>query len=307
MWIKKNLFFFFVTTLLSMVSCTQEETIVVDNNKIPNYKIVSTLRIENYVQRIFIDVLGRDATDIERISLTNQLKIAELHDSCRRKIIHLLLFDTLYRSGDSSYRHAFSQRIYDISKARYIEGAEDGVFWQQIGILGFGILVARLDGDSVKVHEYLDQQKMYSNVLSSKMRFRKNLIDYRQMSSVMMNNPIYNVINMNSFNFVNASYDDALLRKPSDDEFKRAYNIIEQNVPSPIFGKWASNKNEFCTALTESDAFHEAQIRWLYFVMVQREPSNQEVIRLFKPYFSDHKIESIIEEILITDEYAQFY
>lgn len=290
-----------------MASCTQEETILIDHNKAPNYKNVSTLRIENYVQRIFIDLLGRDATDIERISFTKQLKIAELHDSCRRKIIHFLLFDTLYRVGDSSYRHAFSQRIYDITKARYIEGAEDAVFWQLIGNLGFGIMVARLEGDSVKVHEYIDQQKMYSNVLSSKMRFRKNLVDYRQMSSVMINNPIYNVINMNSFNFVNAAYDDALMRKPSDDEFKRAYNIIEQNVPSHIFGKWASNKNEFCTALTESDAFHEAQIRWLYFVMVQREPSNQEVIRLFKPYFTDHKIESIIEEILSTDEYAQFY
>lgn len=304
---KRNLLFIIAPTLLLMASCTQEETIFMDDNKAPNYKNVSTLRIENYVQRIFIDLLGRDATDIERISFTKQLKIAELHDSCRRNIIHFLLFDTLYRVGDSSYRHAFSQRIYDITKARYIEGAEDGVFWQSIGNLGFGIKVARLEGDSVKVHEYIDQQKMYSNVLSSKMRFRKNLIDYRQMSSVMINNPIYNVINMNSFNFVNAAYDDALMRKPSDDEFKRAYNIIEQNVPSHIFGKWASNKNEFCTALTESDAFHEAQIRWLYFVMVQREPSNQEVIRLFKPYFTDHKIESIIEEILSTDEYAQFH
>jgi hypothetical protein len=41
-------------------------------------------------------------------------------------------------------------------------------------------------------------------------------------------------------------------------------------------------------------------------VMVQREPTTAEVSKLFFPFIKNHRIEEILETILITDEYAQF-
>ncbi|MFN6293226.1 MAG: hypothetical protein ACK4ZQ_04045, partial [Bacteroidota bacterium] len=43
---------------LFLAGCTETENIAVKNNQPPNYKGVSTLRVENYVQRMFIDLLG---------------------------------------------------------------------------------------------------------------------------------------------------------------------------------------------------------------------------------------------------------
>lgn len=299
-------FVFFAMLLAFQVACNQSESIVVPDNKIPDYKGVSTLRVENYVQRLFIDLLGREATDIERISFTNQLKSAELHDSCRLRLARVLMFDTTYHQGDSSYRHAFSQRVYDISKARFLEGASDPSIAQFIGNLNFAILVSRLNGDSVGVYRCLDARKKYFDILNSRFEFRKQLSDYRKMCAVMMNNTIYDDINMNSFNFVNAVFDNCLLRKPTKDEFSRSYAIIEKNTPSQIFNQVAGNKAEFCDAVTKSDAFHEAQIRWFYFVLIQRDASTAEVSALFHPFFQNHAIETIIENVVITDEYAQF-
>ena len=59
-------------------SCTESENIDINNNKLPKYKSISTLRIENYVQRMFIDLLGRESTNQERDSFTAQLKRADL-------------------------------------------------------------------------------------------------------------------------------------------------------------------------------------------------------------------------------------
>ena len=146
----------------------------------------------------------------------------------------------------------------------------------------------------------------YYELLNSRGDFKKNKIDYRKMVETMIHNSIYDQINMNSFNFVNAAFDNVLLRKPSINEFNRAYDIIQKNTSQSLFGRWASNKSEFCQVLTESDAFHEGQIRWFYYVMVQREPSTAEVSKLFFPFIKNHRIEEIIETILITDEYAQF-
>ena len=287
-------------------SCTESENIDINNNKLPKYKSISTLRIENYVQRMFIDLLGRESTNQERDSFTAQLKRADLHDSCRTRLVRALLYDTTYHAGDSSYRHAFAQRIYDISKARFLEGASDPSIAQFVGNLDFAIAVARLEGDSTRVYLYYDYRKKYFDVLNSRILFRKNLIDYRQMTASMINNSIYDGINMNSFNFVNAAFDNVLSRKPTGDEFSRSFDIIEKNLSRSLFGRWATNKNEFCQVLTESDAFHEGQIRWFYYVLVQREPSTAEVSKLFFPFIKNHRIEEIIETILITDEYAQF-
>ena len=287
-------------------SCTESENIDINNNKLPKYKSISTLRIENYVQRMFIDLLGRESTNQERDSFTAQLKRSDLHDSCRTRLVRTLLYDTTYHVGDSSYRHAFAQRIYDISKARFLEGASDPSIAQFVGNLDFAIAVARLEGDSTRVYLYYDYRKKYFDVLNSRILFRKNLIDYRQMTASMINNSIYDGINMNSFNFVNAAFDNVLSRKPTGDEFSRSFDIIEKNLSRSLFGRWATNKNEFCQVLTESDAFHEGQIRWFYYVMVQREPTTAEVSKLFFPFIKNHRIEEILETILITDEYAQF-
>ena len=135
-------------------SCTESENIDINNNKLPKYKSISTLRIENYVQRMFIDLLGRESTNQERDSFTAQLKRSDLHDSCRTRLVRTLLYDTTYHVGDSSYRHAFAQRIYDISKARFLEGASDPSIAQFVGNLDFAIAVARLEGDSTRVYLY---------------------------------------------------------------------------------------------------------------------------------------------------------
>jgi hypothetical protein len=292
--------------LLALFSCTEKTSIQVQPNKSPKYSGVSTIRIENYVQRMFIDLLGREATDFERISFTTQLKKADLHDSCRHRLVKQLMFDTSFRVGDSSYRHAFSQRIYDISKARFLEGASDPSIDQFIGNLNFAIQVARLNGDSIGVYRYIDARSQYFQVLNSKYQFFIQKKDYRYMCAAMMNNSIYDGINMNSFNFINAVFDNCLLRKPTQNEFDRSYQIIEKNVPAELFSRWASNKNEYCDAVVQSDAFHEAQIRWFYYVLIQREPTTAEVSARFYPFYTTHKIETIIEEIITQDEYAQF-
>jgi hypothetical protein len=295
--------------LISFLSaCTKSENIDLNNNKLPKYKSISTLRIENYVQRMFIDLLGRESTNGERDSFTAQLKRANLLDSCRRRLVRTLMYDTTYHVGDSSYRHAFAQRIYDISKARFLEGASDVDINMFKGFLDEAIYFERIreGGDSVLIYKWFDQRKQYSELLDSRSDFKKYKIDYRKMVETMIHNSIYDQINMNSFNFVNAAFDNVLLRKPSINEFNRAYDIIEKNSSQSLFGRWASNKSEFCQVLTESDAFHEGQIRWFYYVMVQREPSTAEVSKLFFPFINNHRIEEILENILITDEYAQF-
>ena len=80
------------------------------------------LRIENYINRLFIDLLGREPTINEREQASIRLKQSGLKYKTRDSIITLLQSDTTYRLGDSSYRHAYIQRVYDLMKYRFLEG-----------------------------------------------------------------------------------------------------------------------------------------------------------------------------------------
>ena len=60
----KRLLFFVFTFSILLLSCKTKETIEVSVNKPKNYDDISTVKVENYINRIYIDLLGRGATEI---------------------------------------------------------------------------------------------------------------------------------------------------------------------------------------------------------------------------------------------------
>lgn len=69
-----KLTFRFLFIAFLFVSCTKEETVIRNNNQPPKYSEISTIMVENYINRLFIDVLGREATDVERIDILLKLR-----------------------------------------------------------------------------------------------------------------------------------------------------------------------------------------------------------------------------------------
>src|SRR6056300_115352 len=287
-------------------NCQKEVEIQINGNKAPKYDDVPTIHVENYINRLFIDLLGREPTDTERNSLTKRLKDSNLSISCRDSIVRQLQWDTTFRMGDSSYRHAYIQRVYNLLKFNYIEGASDPEISQKLGILRSSIIVSRLNGDSVKVKEKIAESQKYENILRWKYNYLKSKSSYPALCGYLMYNGIYDVINNGSFNFVNAAFDDVLGRNPTKQEFDAAYNIIEKNEPTEVFNRIASNKLEYISIMTESAAFYEAQVRWWYFQYLRKEPQSSKIYNWVQEYYRNNEIEDFQRQILVTDEYAQF-
>ena len=293
-------------TAITAPSCTKQDQVKVDGNIPPDYSGVPTIIVENYVNRLYIDLLGREATNVERNLFTDSLINNDLDTNTRKNLIKTLQYSTKYREGDSSYMHAWHERIYNLSKARFVDGADDGEFNRLVGNLSFGLKIARLEGDSVRVFQSLDAINNIRKVTLSKYRLRTGIIDYSAMCAAMLNNSIYDQINMNSFNFVNASYDDVLNRNPSGSELLEGIEIIDKNAPTKFFHSWASNKSEYCYVLTKANEFYEAQIRWMYYILLRRDAGTSEVADIYKTYRQSEQLQDVQLPICISDEYAQF-
>ncbi|MDP2175006.1 MAG: hypothetical protein Q8K70_03750 [Bacteroidota bacterium] len=304
--ILKGLGFSFFVLVLLFVSCKKKEQEVVLNNQAKNYDNVSTVKVENYINRIYIDLLGREPLDAEAIRDLAILRGGGLSYEARQQIIYRLMTDSSFVIGDSSYKHAYYQRIYDLTKARLIEGASESEISQPIGNAQFALLSSRLVGDSIGVFSAKETIERCTNVLKSRRLYRIGVIGIADMYRYMLDNPIYDVINMNSLNFVNASYDDLFFRFPTRDEFKIGFDIIEYGTGGALFGQFADSKKSYCKALTSSKEFYEGLIKWAYLSLIGREPTTQESVNLMKDFYTTKDFQNVQLMILTTDEYAQF-
>ena len=297
---------FIILTTIGLSSCKKSEDLVIKDNVIADYHGIPTVKVENYINRMYIDLLGREPLDEEMERDVKLLKDNNLDFETRDEIINRLQHDSSFVEGDSSYLRAYHQRIYDLMKARFLEGASEGDINERSGPAYFSLRVARENGDSIGVFRALETIGRYERLLDSRAEFQKGTITFNEMCARMLDNGIYDIINMNSFNFVNASFDDLFFRFPSKDEFERAYDIIEYNKTASVFGKGASNKREYCLALVQSREFYESTIRWCYFSLINREPNTQEIYNRLNEYYQKGNLKELQRTIIRTDEYARF-
>lgn len=302
---RKSLPFVLFLCILSIVSCKKQEVVVNDN--VPkSYDNVSTVKVENYINRLYIDLLGREPLDAETTRDLKWLRDNNLNFDSRKILIKRLMTDTSFVVGDSSYKKAYYQRMYDLAKARLLEGADDGEFSQQIGNANFALTVSRLNGDSIGVFSAMATIDRCKKVLRCRREYQYGIIGIGEVYARMLDNPIYDVINMNSLNFVNASFDDLFFRFPTRDEFSIAYNIIESGKGGSLFGSYADNKPAYCDMLVKSKEFHEGMIKWAYLTLIGREPKTQESYNLILDFYLNGNFQDVQMNILATDEYAHF-
>lgn len=288
-----------------MFSCKKEQE-VFENNTIPPYSEIPTVIVQNYVNRLFIDLLGREPVDIEMAAEVAALESADLSESSRLTLINRLMNETIFVEGDSSYNRAYYINLYEYTKARLLEGASDAEIESQRGILLFAALNDSLNGDFTSYQRNIREAKKLSDIIDSRYDYQSGQIDIRELYDRMIDNSVYDLINMNAFNYINATYDDLFYRYPTEAEFNQAFQIIEYNLPAVIFGEVAQNEGQYLDILLNDDEFNEGMIRWSYISLLAREPSTQETFTLIEDFRNTSNLQNIQRYILKSDEYAGF-
>lgn len=291
-------------------SCKKDGEIkVIPDNNAPHYDEVPTAVIQNYVNRMYIDLIGREPLDVEMVRDVDYLKENELTTESRDSVLRMLQLNTDYIDGDSSYSRAYHRRFYDISKVRLLEGASDAVLNQRRGIARFAAIVDSTNGDSVGYDENMFRVQKYEAVLRSDWLYFSDstgIYDFRDMYFAMIYNGIYDVINMNTFNFINATYDDLFYRFPTQEEYDNSFNMIEFNLSGTIFQQSGQNKVDYCNILLDTREFYEGMIRWAYLSLLAREPTTVELSENMDYFFANHDLQRVQRVIMSSDEYANF-
>lgn len=303
----------FYVTLAALVvmgfsSCKKEEnvTVEVEDNDAPYYDGISTIVVENYVNRLFIDLIGREPVDAEMEAEVAVLRAHDLSFESRDSLAYRLQFDEAFVKGDTSYKNAYYKRLYELFKVRLLEGASDADVQREIGLVKNSILRDSIAGDALQLALHTQQYNKLANVLLIHKDLMEDQIEVKDAFARLLNNNVYDRINMNTFNFLRASFNDLFNRFPTPQEFNAGYDIVEYDIPGIIFSQEAGNKTEFIGVLVNTPEFYEGMVRWTYVTLMARDATTDEVSEAMETYFVDHDLQKLQRQLLITDEYANF-
>lgn len=292
-------------SLVSLLCCKKETTLIPDNTPFQD-KYISTIQIESYVNKLFIDLIGREPLNTEMTKEVNLLKAENLNEASRIALITQLQTSTDFLEGDSSYKHAYYHRFYDVLKLKMLEGIENDVLKEERNNLSTSYSGALAAGDSANAAKFFKEVSEINNILNIEKDYRNGTVTLNGVFIRLLDNYAYDIINMNTFNFVNASFDDLLLRLPTSSEYDIAYEMIENNQSGYILGGTGTNKGEYLTLLVESREFHEGLVNWAFKSLLVRDPTPAEVIVHLNELLSSQDFQKLQLNIMKTDEFANF-
>ncbi len=294
-----------ISVVLFLFSCKKDAEIFKDNNA-PYYSEIPTLLLENYVNRIYIDLIGREPLDQEMLADVQYLRDANVSFGSRDTLLSRLQFDTTYIEGDSSYKLAYFHRTYEMMKVRLIEGASNSFIGSDLNNHYNSYVKDSINGNMLDAYKRLLNYKKLNNVILSEREYYKGEIEINEMCRRMIYNSVYDNINMNTFNFINAAFDNLLYRYPTQNEFDQVYLMIDDNTAQVVLGSSGNNKEDFTYIISNNREFYQGMIIWTYNTLLARNPTPKELDMLMHTFYNNHNFQWLQREIMKTDEYAHF-
>ena len=304
--IRQNSTLFILSFIILVLFSCKKDDVLIGNNDAPYYGGVPTVLVEFYVNRVFIDLIGREPFDEEMENEVAFLRSYDLSMEGRDSLIIKLQTDTNYIPGDSSYKFAYYHRMYEILKVRMIEGASNAEINQYSSNAYQRYVVDSIAGDMLNAYKQLLAFHNLQDVIKSELQYYNGIIGIKDMHRRMIFNAVYDEINMNVFNYINAVFDNLLFRYPTLFEFDESYKMISDNTPQILLGQSGQSKYDFADIVCDSRGFYEGVIQWAYLTLLARVPTSEEVDKLMNKFYYDYDFQYIQRQIMVSDEYAHF-
>ena len=296
----------FVFSICMVQSCKKDPAEFYTNNEAPYYDKIPSVKIRNYVNRLFIDLIGREPLDAEMTMETNLLLASNADLTSREAVVNKLISDSTFRDGDTSYTHAYFRRLYELNKIRFIEGLSEAELSMHASIFRNNAISDSLGNNTPGYEQNMAMYLQMVDVIESSWKLRRGIIDMQKVFEIMLLNDIYDIVNMNSFNFVNAAFNDLYFRFPTQSEFYTAYGMVEDNTSGSLFGQTGQTKADFVRIMANSNECLQGAIIWSYSTLLARNPSSQELNDELNKYGVDKDFQAMQKRIVVSNEYTNF-
>ena len=283
---KLYLFSFLFIVLTIFNSCTDEE--VVPDNEAPPDQTIENITITNYVNRVYVSVLGREANDTEKETGFNLLRQNNLSLTSRTQFLDQVFTESEYLP-----------HLYDFARVEILNNLDTSEVTYWIYLFNFLLSdPAYAQVYDVLLHEIerLDTlQRIPADLVN-------HAIDIEYLHRRCVNNYFYDQINMGSENFVVSCFQHFLNRYPTLSELTEGKKMVD-GVPAVLFLESGQSKDDFIDIFFTSKDYSEGLAINLYQRYLLRNPSSIEMGNAANAFVVSHNYVQMQKDILSTNEY----
>jgi len=292
----RKIFYIFLLSMF-MMSCQKDsivKNVIIEDNNAPHYDEVTTVQIQNYVNKMYIDLLGREPLETELTTTAAELKANSLSDASREQLLVSLM------NSDEYY-----DRFYEIYQSAYLPGVTDAELDERIYLFEVerdNQLAAGNDVVAQLIDIELDFLYSLRNLQSD---YQNGNITINRFMRVICTNSYYDEINMGAENFALSCFENFLKRNPTDAELIASVEMVDGN-PSQVFLNDGSSKEDFIQIVTTIPEFYQGLAIDAYNQLLVREPTSQEMTEAILILEDTQDFQAVQRIVLKSDEYAGF-
>lgn len=290
-------FIFFAVFLLG---CTDKETIyqdehiieVIDDNDPPLYTGVTTVQLHNYINKIYIDIIGREPLESELIYAENLLRDNSLSENSINQLLNVLMdSDDYYNRFNDIYFGTMLNSTNDLEIEYILE-----------------LLNTQLEASTDQLEQlyYQDAIDRLEKLLNAKSEYKNEVIGLGEYISRILNNSIYDEINMGTENFVLSCFENLFKRLPTEAELENGRNMVN-GQPAQLLLNDGATKERFIEIMTTNAEFFQGMSIDIYRQLLARDPSSPEMgiaTTELNEGIIDYK--GLQKQIIKTEEYTGF-
>lgn len=285
----KGIFYPLVILLFISSSC-QKETEVISGNVAPADPTVSLVQIRQYVQKVYLAIIGTVPSDSEMTAEINFLARNNCSLSDRTVLLNKLFADPLFKSSQYTSKNDLlldgvtSSEINDI-----IDNIED-----ELASPGNTIDTALLNSDLFAMQQLQTAKSDYTNGII-------NLVEVQRRMTASIP---FLYANGYGDAWIDAVFTFFLFRLPTLDERDQSGTML-QGFPAYLFLQTGTSSEDFIRIFFSSRPFLEGQVRALFREHLYREPNTTELLSYTNTFSiaKDHK--SLMQQIFLTNEFLR--
>ena len=298
------IYFSFIFLLLSAIvlpSCKKDPLLIdfhtdttLTGNNPPPYHGISDLQVKLYINKMYVDLIGREPDSAEIENQFAYLKTNDLSVTSRNTIAAQLISD-----------NDFYNRLFDLTSADMTNGIDTVDINDEINQYYYFIYYDSINGYTQNLPYYYSELIRFDALNTATEELKSNTITLREYYRRFLDNYFYDQVNMGTENFVKGSFDDLFLRTPTTDELLTASDMVN-GAPSTLFDMSGSAKTDFENIVVTTPEFTEGFIRKCYEQYLLRFPNSSEMGLATQSLETNFDWRTFIRDLVCTDEYAGF-
>jgi hypothetical protein len=287
--VKKFYFLALIFSLLFVGCKKDEQLIVIPGNQAPPDNTISSIVKENYINKVYISVLGRKPESNE---LSSGLTIINQHNLS--EVDRAAFLDEVFA------KPTYNQRLYEIASTKLLTSFDTAAINERIATYQFLLT----DSSYISVWDIVNFEiARLQQVQNIPMDLNNGTLNAIGMDRRLINNVFYDDINMGTENFVVSSFQHFMDRYPTNSELDQASKMVN-GLSSVLFFTQGNTKSQYMDIIFTTDNYFESEVRELYIRYLFREPTPAEMTTFAVQYKTDLDYKKLQKNILSLNEYV---